>query len=64
MDARQRFLAPGGRLIPQEDTLWAAVVELPEVYEKLYLRLEVKMFMGWICGPHGLWQLIDVTRPT
>ena len=34
VDARQRFLAPGGRLIPQEDTLWAAVVELPEVYEK------------------------------
>ncbi len=35
VDARQRFLAPGGRLIPQEDTLWAAVVELPEVYENL-----------------------------
>ncbi|MGA9755875.1 MAG: class I SAM-dependent methyltransferase [Desulfobaccales bacterium] len=34
VDARQRFLAPGGRLIPQEDTLWAAVVALPEVYEK------------------------------
>ncbi|MBM4289874.1 MAG: methyltransferase domain-containing protein, partial [Deltaproteobacteria bacterium] len=34
VDARRRFLAPGGRLIPQEDTLWAAVVELPEVYKK------------------------------
>lgn len=34
VDARQRFLAPRGRLIPQEDTLWAAVVEVPEVYEK------------------------------
>lgn len=34
VDARQRFLAPGGRLIPQEDTLWATVVALPEVYGK------------------------------
>jgi len=34
VDARQRFLAPGGRLVPQEDSLWAAVVELPEVYKK------------------------------
>lgn len=34
VDARQRFLAPGGHLIPQEDTLWAAVVELPKVYEQ------------------------------
>jgi len=31
-DARQRFLAPGGVLIPQRDTLWAAVVEAPELY--------------------------------
>lgn len=34
VDVRQRFLAPGGRLIPQEDTLWASVAELPELYEK------------------------------
>lgn len=32
MDARQRLLAPGGALIPQRDTLWAAVVEAPEAY--------------------------------
>ncbi len=31
-DARQRLLAPGGVLIPQRDTLWAAVVEAPEAY--------------------------------
>jgi len=31
-DARKRFLKPGGTLIPQSDTLWAAVVEAPEVY--------------------------------
>jgi len=27
VDARRRFLAPGGTLIPQKDVLWAAVVE-------------------------------------
>lgn len=31
-DARQRFLKPSGILIPQRDTLWAAVVEVPELY--------------------------------
>lgn len=33
MDARRRFLAPGGRLIPQRDTLWAAVLEAPKLYQ-------------------------------
>jgi protein arginine N-methyltransferase 1 len=33
-DARDRFLAPGGILIPQCETLWAAVVEAPELYSK------------------------------
>jgi type I protein arginine methyltransferase len=32
IDARRRFLAPGGVLIPRADTLWAAVVEMPERY--------------------------------
>jgi protein arginine N-methyltransferase 1 len=31
-DARRRFLAPGGRLIPRRDTLWAGVAEAPELY--------------------------------
>jgi protein arginine N-methyltransferase 1 len=34
-DARQRLLAPGGVMIPQRDTLWAAVVEAPELYSRL-----------------------------
>jgi len=34
-DARRRFLAPGGVLIPQRDTLWTAVVEAPEHYGPL-----------------------------
>jgi protein arginine N-methyltransferase 1 len=32
VDARQRFLKPGGILIPQRDILWTAVVEAPELY--------------------------------
>jgi protein arginine N-methyltransferase 1 len=32
VDARRRFLAPGGVLIPRADVLWAAVVEMPERY--------------------------------
>src|SRR5439155_15945350 len=35
IDARQRLLAPGGALIAAADTLYAAVVELPERYEEL-----------------------------
>jgi type I protein arginine methyltransferase len=32
IDARRRFLAPGGVLIPRVDTLWAAIVEAPQRY--------------------------------
>lgn len=32
VDARKRFLKPGGVLIPQSDTLWAAVAEVPNAY--------------------------------
>jgi type I protein arginine methyltransferase len=31
-DARRRFLAPGGTMIPRRDTLWAALVEAPKSY--------------------------------
>ncbi len=34
-DARQRFLAPGGVLIPQRDTLRAAVIEAKRYYSRL-----------------------------
>jgi type I protein arginine methyltransferase len=33
-DARRRFLAPHGALIPQQDAVWAAVVEAPEIYAR------------------------------
>jgi protein arginine N-methyltransferase 1 len=32
VDARERLLAPGGVLIPQRDTVWAAVVNAPDLY--------------------------------
>ena len=35
VDARRRFLAPDGALIPRKDTLWAAVVEAPKPYSEL-----------------------------
>jgi protein arginine N-methyltransferase 1 len=34
IDARQRFLAPGGTLIPLRETMWAAVVEAPELHRR------------------------------
>jgi len=33
VDARQRFLKPDGMLVPQRDTLWAAVVEAADLYK-------------------------------
>jgi protein arginine N-methyltransferase 1 len=35
VDARRRFLAPGGTLIARKDWIWAAVVEAPEAYGKI-----------------------------
>lgn len=33
LDARQRYLAPGGRMIPETDTLWLAVVAAPKSFD-------------------------------
>jgi protein arginine N-methyltransferase 1 len=40
IDARQRHLAPRGKLIPFRDTLWAAPLELPSEYEKIVAAWE------------------------
>ena len=45
VDARRRFLRPGGVLIPQKDTLWAAVAEAPKTYKELV--------DPWECNPFG-----------
>ena len=34
-DARKRLLVENGRMIPQQDKLFAALVELPETYERI-----------------------------
>ena len=39
IDARRRFLAPGGTMIGRRDTVWAAMVEAPELYRS--------HFTGW-----------------
>jgi protein arginine N-methyltransferase 1 len=36
IDARRRLLKPGGVLIPQQDTIWAALVEAPDIYREHY----------------------------
>ncbi|MFI5329497.1 MAG: 50S ribosomal protein L11 methyltransferase [Desulfobaccales bacterium] len=35
VDARKRFLAPGGRMLPQRDLVWAALLESPKAYNAL-----------------------------
>ena len=45
IDARQRLLKPNGTLIPQIETLWAAVAEVPDLY-RLHLS-------PWNENPHG-----------
>lgn len=35
VDARRRFLVPGGTMIPRRDTVWAAVVEAPKPYSEI-----------------------------
>jgi protein arginine N-methyltransferase 1 len=40
IDARRRFLAPGGSLIPQDDRLWAALVEAHDLYGDLLTAWE------------------------
>ncbi len=35
IDARRRFLAPGGALIPRRDLVWAALVEIPDIYQHI-----------------------------
>ena len=36
IDARRRLLKPGGVLIPQQDSIWAALIEAPDIYHEHY----------------------------
>lgn len=51
VDARERLLAPGGQLIPREDSLWASLVTAEDAYRNLT--------GGW--RDHGL--DLDLTVP-
>ena len=46
IDARERLLAPGGQLIPQRDTLWAAIVEETDLYKQFVEPWDNQPF-GW-----------------
>jgi type I protein arginine methyltransferase len=35
VDARNRFLKPGGVFCPRKDTIWMAVVETPKIYSRI-----------------------------
>jgi protein arginine N-methyltransferase 1 len=61
IDARRRFLAPGGILIPRSDTLWAAVAAVPQLYRRCLGVWEGGKFgLNWAAArelamhrPHG-----------
>lgn len=44
VDARRRFLTHGGTLIPRKDTIWAGIVEAPELYSNIVTPWEGNMF--------------------
>ena len=46
VDARERHLARGGRLIPRCDTIWAALVEAPDEYRRFH--------QPWVANDWGL----------
>jgi protein arginine N-methyltransferase 1 len=46
VDARRRFLAPGGTLVPRQDVIRVAVVEAPESYRRCTVP--------WVENPFGL----------
>ena len=46
VDARTRWLAEGGTLIPRQDTIYAALIESPRSYER--------HFSGWLTDTDGL----------
>jgi protein arginine N-methyltransferase 1 len=50
VDARRRFIVPGGTMIPRRDTLWVAIVEAPKPYGEVVDPWEQNLF-GQNLGP-------------
>src|ERR1043166_4508787 len=46
IDVRRRLLVPGGKMIPEKETMWAAVVETAESYKHISIP--------WIENPYAL----------
>lgn len=61
VDARRRFLAPGGTLIPRKDTLWAAVAEAPKPYGEVVDPWDQNPF-GQDLSPARLLAVNDVQK--
>src|SRR5689334_8528786 len=61
VDARRRFLAPGGTLIPRKDTVWAAIAEAPKPYGELVDPWD-KNALGQNLSPARLLALNDVQK--
>lgn len=74
MDARDRFLAPGGTIIAQQDHLRAAIIEVPDRYRKLTQPWSENLFgldlsAGWPLVANTWGSLTDtqaklLTRPS
>jgi protein arginine N-methyltransferase 1 len=61
VDARRRFLAPGGALIPRKDTVWAAIAEAPKPYGEVVDPWD-KNALGQNLSPARLLALNDVQK--
>jgi protein arginine N-methyltransferase 1 len=47
IDARQRFLKPGGMIVPQRDVVYVSLVSLPKIYKEMVNQ-------PWLDNPYGL----------
>lgn len=61
VDARRRFLAPDGALIPRKDTVWAAIAEAPKAYGEVVDPWD-KNALGQNLSPVRLLALNDVRK--
>ena len=53
VDARQRFLVPGGTLVARKDSFWAAVVEAPKEYGKIVDPWDCNEFVQDLAAARG-----------
>src|SRR5215469_16820166 len=61
VDARRRFLTPGGTMIPRRDTVWAAIVAAPKPYGEVVDPWD-KNPLGQDLSPARLLAMNDVQK--